>query len=133
MNVTIEASWTDSDLTFQHPRTNYGEYYYALFSINVTTERIYTLTSESSLINYGLLYSPSFYDAMPWENLIASDYDPDRAGEFSIRYHLQPDVAYYLVVTTEWPMVTGTFKVIVSGSTAASITRIIRKNRSLHG
>lgn len=83
--------------------------------------------SESALVNYGLLYSPSFDAAMPWKNLIASDYDQDWDGTFLIRFDLKPHILYYLVVTTDLPMKKGTFKLIITGPATVNIIPIMRK------
>jgi hypothetical protein len=60
---------------------------------------------------YGYIYENSFDPTSPFVNLIKSNDDNNRAGQFKLNIDLQTGTEYILVVTTYNANVTGAFTI----------------------
>lgn len=127
MSSTYSSTWDLNDLTYQRPGGSWGDSYYELYSITTDIPENYTFISESNLRTYGALYSPTFDDELPMRNLLIFESDDSGDQQFRINYRLETDIPYYLVVTTFWPLMTGSYNLLVSGPSALHFTQIIRK------
>lgn len=127
MSSTYSSTWNFNDLTYQRPGGFWGDFYYELFSIRTDISENYTFISESNLRTYGALYSPTFDDELPMRNLLISAFDDSGDQQFRINYRLEAENPYYLVVTTFWPLMTGSYNLLMSGPTSFHFTQIIGK------
>ncbi|CAF3741847.1 unnamed protein product [Rotaria sp. Silwood1] len=90
-------------------------YYYQAFTLNFSIPGYYLFKSISNIDTYGYMYKKILVPADPFENLLASNNDGAGNHQFRVYIWLDTATTYYLVVTTNKPIVTGQFTVIVTG------------------
>ena len=106
------------------PNGSDEDYYFDLFHVTTPITGIYTLRSRTYVDSVVFLYHPSFDPIWPSGNLVASG-DPTGVNvSFQIKYSLEADHSYYLVVSSFWPRSTTTFTVTVIGPSLVNLTRI---------
>ena len=109
--------------TFGRPSGNGSGYYYQTYSVTISLPGTYRFESSGRMHCYGLLYDDTFDPLRPSRNLIASDDDSTSRYHFEINASLQPEKAYYLVVTTHGALITGEFSIIASGPAQVALNR----------
>ncbi len=95
--------------------------YYDVIPILITTPGFITITSSSSLDNFGVLYGPGGFDpTSPLNNaLVAND---DQSGtNFGFTYNFTVPGVYYLVVSFYKNVVTGPYAVTLSPVTTVPV------------
>ena len=133
LEVTNYSSALTSDhWTFQRPGGYRYDYYYDVILIEVRTEGNYTIESESDVNLDGFLYSPAFLPTSPSSDLIASDTQFSRRGQFQLMLFLELTHRYFLVVTTSMPSVTADYKLTVAGPAAVELIPIISNRSTIH-
>ncbi|CAF4946208.1 unnamed protein product, partial [Rotaria socialis] len=103
-----------------------GTFYFE--AIEVTPKRTgnYTFTSNSTIDNYGYLYTNPFNPLNTTSNLLthADDNENETSDQFSLTCALQADTSYTLVFTTFDPDLTGPFSIFTLGPSRISLRRL---------
>jgi hypothetical protein len=90
--------------------------YYETLELNVATNGVYVLWSESSISNtYGYIYKNDFNSLKPFENLLVKHDGYCNDGQFKLIIDLEISTRYVLVVTTHRPNTFGNFSIFISG------------------
>jgi hypothetical protein len=121
MNVTLSSALTVNSRTFIRYDSN-SSCYFETLQITVPTAGQYHIMTTGSLDTYGYLYINGFFTNSTATNLIGFDDDGSGNVNFKLSNVLQPNVKYYLVVTSYSSLTTGAFTVVVSGLSLANIT-----------
>ncbi|CAF4955867.1 unnamed protein product, partial [Rotaria socialis] len=102
-----------------------GTFYFE--AIEVTPKRTgkYTFASNSTIDNYGYLYTNPFDPLNTTFNLLAQadENENETSDQFSLTCALQADTSYTLIFTTFDAGVTGIFSVVAVGPGRASLLR----------
>ena len=120
-SVTLTGVLNSDSVVFIRP-DGYGTgYYLQAYSFIVSTDGLYSFTTDSSIDTYGLLYDDIFNTSMPSGNLMAYDDDGGIGYQFKITLSLQTSKTYTLVVTTHGSFVNGSYSLIASGPVQLSL------------
>ena len=95
-------------------------YYYQVFRLNISITGYYSLKWIGNMDAFRYLYNNSFVPPAPSQNVVASNHDSGDNQQFHLYIWLDSVTTYYLVVTTNNPIVTGQYTVIAMG--LASVT-----------
>lgn len=79
---------------------------------------------QSYVDTLGYLYSPSFNQKLPSQDLIASDDNSGLGRQFRINRTLTVNRRYYLVITTRSPSLMGEFTIRIIGPTEVDVIPI---------
>jgi hypothetical protein len=121
MNVTLSSALTVNGRTYKRFGSN-SICYFETFQITVPTAGEYRIMTTGSLNTFAYLYINDFSVNSLATNLIAFDDDGSGKANFKLLNVLQPNVKYYLVVTSYSNYRVGAFTVVVSGLSLAKIT-----------
>ncbi len=114
--ITIYSSTlTNNNPKFYRRKSFRSIFYYEAIQVNVSITGTYTLKSNSTMETYGYLYIHSFTSSNILNNLLIEDDDSGGSNQFQIKYVLQQNTQYVLVVTTYRSRVIGTFSIIGTG------------------
>ena len=106
--ITIYSSiLTKNNPKFYRRKSFRSIFYYEAIQVNVSITGTYTLKSNSTMETYGYLYIHSFSSSNILNNLLIEDDDSGNDNQFQIKYVLQQNIQYVLVVTTYRSRVTG--------------------------
>ncbi|UJR18100.1 hypothetical protein I4U23_005000 [Adineta vaga] len=97
---------------------------YQAIEISVSTTGIYTISSNSTIDTYGVLYNNTFNPADPDRNQLSSDDQTGGNDQFLLANILQAMTTYILVVTTYYDGVTGDFSLVGEGPDSISFSPI---------
>jgi len=123
---------SSNELTFVRPNSfSDGSYYFNEIELTVNENDRYTIKSRSSLVTYGCLYDGSFDPSNPSDNLIICNDYSGKMNQFLIEYPLVEGQNYILVVTTVSPYMSGSYSVIITGSSLVDIRLITPTDNSL--
>ncbi len=98
--------------------------YYETIQVNVVTGGSYSLSSSSSIVTYGYLYTDHFNPFNLSENLLSKDYGSCNSRQFKLLTYLQADITYVLVVTTSFLRIEQKFLVLVTGPNKVTLNPI---------
>jgi hypothetical protein len=121
MNVTLSSALSANSRIY----IRYGSdsnCYFETFQITVPVAGEYHIMTTGLVDTYGYLYINGFFVNSLATNLIAFDDDGSGSDNFKLSNVLQPNVKYYLVVTTYSSYTVGEYTVVVSGLSRANIT-----------
>jgi hypothetical protein len=121
MNVTLSSALSANSRIY----IRYGSdsnCYFETFQITVPVAGEYHALTTVLVDTYGYLYINGFFVNSLAINLIAFDDDDSGSDNFKLSNVLQPNVKYYLVVTTYSSYTVGAYTVVVSGLYLANIT-----------
>lgn len=120
--ISFNSLWSINSQTFRRPNaTRSGNFYYQAVLITVQTTGVYSIRSLSFVNTFGYLYSPAFNQRSPNQDLIARDDNSGGSQQFQLNRTLTVNRRYYLIITTFFPLVTGSFSIIISGPTTANV------------
>ena len=124
-SVTVTGVLNSDSVAFVRPNGYGTVYYLQAYSFMVSTDGIYSFTTNSSIDTYGLLYDGPFNTAMPSGNLMEYDDDGGIGYQFKITLFLQASRTYTLVVTTHGSSVNGSYSLIAYGPVQLSLTMFV--------
>ena len=116
MNIQLVYSSELSvhSLTYDRGSELAGHHYEAL-EINVISEGMYVLWSESEMNTIGYIYQNDFDSLKPSENLLLKHDGHCNNGQLKLMIGLQINIRYVLVVASNRPNTTGNFSIYISG------------------
>jgi len=115
VNTSISSSWTTNSEIHTRIRGGNGSYYYEVFEVTVALDGDYIFTSNSSIRTVGLLYKENFFPNLTSLNLYRGGISNGENGQFQFTTYVQSNKRYILVATTNLPLTTGTYTLLVSG------------------
>lgn len=124
INQTISSSLTEDSLTFDRRGSNDDLFYYEAYEVYASVEGYYKFASRASIDTYGHFYKKEFDVYNVYENLMEIDDDGSGYPDFQLEAFLETDTKYILVVTTQKPLVTGDYQVIVLNSPSVEIKKL---------
>lgn len=98
--------------------------HYETLEINVTTNGVYVLWSESNIDLYGYIYKNDFNSLKPSENELLRHDGYCNDGQFKLIINLENNTRYILVVTTHYPNIRGNFSISISGPANVTLNPI---------
>ncbi len=113
---TYSSAWTTESQSYCRTSCAVSYYYYyKAIQVRVGTHGTFSLTSKSSVDTYGYLYNSSFDPLSPSSNLLLQDDEGGNNGQFKLTSFLELDFIYILVATTFDPDTIGSFSISASG------------------
>jgi hypothetical protein len=86
----------------------------------VSTAGNYQITSQSRLELFGILYAGQFNPLSTNSNLLMFNGDGGSRSQFSLSSYLN-STNYVIVVTTYYPIVTGSYSILVQGPATVTL------------
>ena len=124
-SVTVAGVLNSDSVVFIRPNGYGAGYYLQAYSFMVSTDGLYSFTTNSSIDTYGLLYDDTFNTSMSSANLMEYDDDSGIGYQFKITTLLESSKTYTLVVTTHGSFVNGSYSLIASGPVQLSLTMFV--------
>lgn len=124
---TYSSMLTNDSQTFRHQNHVFAvNTYYEVIQVKVFVEDTYSFTSKSSFDTYGYIYKYSFDPSNLKWNLILENDNGGGNEQFKLVVSLQPDITYFLIVTTSSDMMSvGEFSIVRSGPALVNFNRIV--------
>lgn len=112
---TIYSSKLTEGKLYTQSDCSLAQYYYAVIQIQVNRSSYYNIISNATFSAKGYIYEEYFDVFNPMTNLLKEIHTSTCYDNFDITVDLRVNTRYVLVVTTNYPLHTGPFSVLVTG------------------
>jgi hypothetical protein len=116
MQSIYSSGWTENSPKYSHTSCDTVDSVYEIIQVNVMKSGCYIFDRNSSVTTYAYIYMNNFDPLSPLTNLLSRDNQAYQSDQFKIKFYLQSNMTYLLVVAKTDLSATGSFSIIATGS-----------------